>query len=170
MENEEENPLLCPLIASWITIPASALFLFSLYYILDISTNLLYFLIFIFLLSFPLIAVLVTISYFIKSEKVYKLAYFISFFYFIISSILVIILVFGGFFYILFNLAKINLLKTMIKFIGLFLPFGLLISMLINVVNGYSYFSKKKSENIEKNIKEEMKNNSFDEEEVEKED
>ena len=124
--------LLCPVIASWILLPGAATFILSIHYILEISGILLYIIIGVFSVCFPLIAILVTLGY--KFEKIilFKIASYIT-----IPFIILGIIFFFGFFifcaiYLFRNLSDFSFM-FFLKAAGVFFPFGLTLSMLFNV-------------------------------------
>ena len=138
MESDESIntiSLLCPLISSWITLPASAFYIVSLYFILGIPDILVYILAIIFAISFPTNAILITISYNINKIKIFYIAYYISLIFVILFSIFFFGFFIGCFIYIGSHLKEINIFSFFLKTITIFLPFGLLFSMLLNIIS-----------------------------------
>ena len=124
--------LLCPVIASWILLPGAATFILSIHYILEISGILLYIIIGVFSVCFPLIAILVTLGYKFEKLTLFKIAYYIT-----IPFIILGIIFFFGFFifcaiYLFRNLSDFSFM-FFLKAAGVFFPFGITLSMLFNV-------------------------------------
>ena len=136
------DDLLCPLIASWITIPAAASFALALHYILEVSGVLLYIIIGMFSVCFPLIAILVTLSYKLEKINLFKIAYYIT-----IPFIILGIIFFFGFFifcvvYLFKNLSDFSFM-FFLKAFGIYFPFGITLAMLFNI---FAYNKKSDSE------------------------
>ena len=151
MESESKigtNSLLCPLIASWVTLPSSAFYIVSLYFILRIPDILLYILAILFVISFPTNAILITISYNTNILKLYYISYYISLIFVILFSIFFLGFFIGCFIYIGTHLKEINVFSFFLKTIAIIIPFGLLFSMLLNIVS----FKKNDNENTNMNI------------------
>ena len=150
MENDEEDSILCPMIASWIAIPASYGFLASLYFILGIPILLLYILSIIFTIFFFFNAINLTISFKTNNKRLYMISYYISYIFLGISCIFFFAFIISGFIYIISHFRDINIPKTFAKMLGIFFPFGIQTSMLINIV----LFAKKTEDNPPENISE----------------
>ena len=162
--------LLCPMISSWITLPASLWFIGALYYVFRIPDILVYILGIFIIISFLSISILVTISFNTNKMKFYKYAYYISIVFVGFSVVFFFGYFIGGFIYIVSKLAEIDIFKIFLNTIILYLPFGLLFSMLINII----LFKKKYHENLpplndsqikERNV-EIQSSSSFDEKKV----
>ena len=131
----DRSLLLCSLIASWLAIPASAGMIASLYFVLGIPTILLYLLEVIFSISFPTIAILITISYITKRFKYYNIAYFISYIFVGLSVIFFFAFFIGGLIYIVMQLPDIDIFNIFLKTCSIFFPFAFLFSMLLNIIS-----------------------------------
>ena len=142
------NSLLCPLIASWVTLPSSAFYIVSLYFILGIPDILLYILAIIFAISFPTNAILITISYNTNKIKLFYISYYISLIFVILCSLFFIGFFIGCFIYIASHLKEINIFSFLVKTIAIFFPFGLLFSMLLNIISFNKNDNKDRNMNI----------------------
>ena len=134
--------LLCPVIAAWITLPASATFIISLHFILEVSGIILYIIIGVFSVCFPLIAILATLGYKLEKLTLFKIAYYIT-----IPFILLGVIFFFGFLifcgiYLFTHLSEFSFM-FFLKAAGIFFPFGITLSMLLNV---FAYNKKSSSE------------------------
>ena len=147
MNIKVNNSLLCPLISSWITLPSSSLFMASLYFILKIPDKLFFILVILFTISFPTIAIFITISFNTNNIKFYKISYYISFAFLVASFLFFFGFFIGGFIYIAMNLQKIDLFIIFYKCIGIFFPFGILTSMLLNITSYYKNLTENEKEN-----------------------
>ena len=128
------DDLLCPLIASWITIPAAASFALALHYILEVSGVLLYIIIGIFSVFFTLIAILTTLGVKLKNITLSKIASIIAIPFAIIGVIFWI-----GFFFIF---AVINIFAEYIelskwKYAGTFFSFAITFASICCIANFY---------------------------------
>ena len=162
--------LLCPMISSWITIPASVWFIVALYFVFGIPEILIYIMGIIFGISFPSTAILLTISYNTNKKKYYDCAYYISIIYVGLSVVFFFGYFIGGLIYIISKLPEIEIFNILLNTFILYIPFGLLFSMLLNIIS----FKKKYYRNLPtlsdsqiKNNKVEIQTNlSFDEKKV----
>ena len=131
----DTDNLLCPMIASYIALVFACGFILALHFILDISGVIL--IIIIGLLSFCLLAIsiMTTVSYLCKNIVFYKIVRYIA-----LGLILILVLFFFGFMiwaliYTFMHFSEIKFFMSALKFIGIMLPLGLLISMLLNVIH-----------------------------------
>ena len=131
----DPDNLLCPMIASFIALPFACCFILALHFILHISGVLL--VIIIGLLSFCLLAIsiMTTISYVCKNIFLYKIVRYIA-----LVLILILVLFFFGFMiwaliYTFMHFSEIKFFMSALKLIGIMLPLGLIISMLLNVIH-----------------------------------
>ena len=141
----DTDDLLCTMICSWILLPAAGTFIVALYFIIGIPEVLLYILIIVFSVCFLTIALLITISYKTGKVVLYKIAYYISIPFLLLSVIFFFGLVIGSFIYLIRNLKDFSF-SFILKPFGVFFPFGLLFSMLLNVFTANKQSSEPLSE------------------------
>ena len=142
--NLDIEELLCPVIASWITLPGAAAFILSIHYILEVSGIFLYIIIGVFSVCFPLIAILATLGYKLEKLNLFKIASYIA-----IPFIILGVIFFFGFFifciiYLFRHLSDFSF-KFFLKAAGVFFPFGITLAMLFNV---FTFNKKNSSESL----------------------
>ena len=141
----EIEDLLCPMIASWLAIPAAGCLLLSFYFLIGISNIIFYILIGIFSIGLLTIAIIITLCYKTGKLSLYKIAYYISLIFIFFS-----IIFFFGFFisniiYLFINLSSVKIFDLVLKFFGVAIPLCFFISMLFNIIG----IAKKDSKEIE---------------------
>ena len=141
----DTEDLLCTMICSWILLPAAGIFVVALYFIIGIPEVLLYILIIVFSVCFLTIALLITISYKTGKVVLYKIAYYISIPFLILSVLFFFGFVIGSFVHLIRNLKDFGF-SLILKPFGVFFPFGLLFSMLLNVFTANKQSSEPLSE------------------------
>ena len=136
--------LLCPVIAAWIALPASAIFIISLHYIFEVSGIILYIIIGVFSVCFPLIAILATFGYKFEKLTLFKIAYYLTIPFIILGVIFFFGFAIFGAIYLFSHLSEFSFM-FFLKAIGVFFPFAITLSMLFNV---FAYNKKSSSESI----------------------
>ena len=164
----DPDDLICPMIASYLALLFACGFILAIHFILDISGVLLF--IIIGLLSFCLLAIsiMTTISYLCKNIVFYKIVRYIA-----LGLILILVLFFFGFLiwaliYFFMHLSEIKFFSSAFKLIGVMVPLGLLISMLLNVIHPVDAEDSKEGNGDDG--KEELKNGNDDENSKEEKD
>ena len=140
MESEED--LFCPMVSSWLAIPAAICYILALHFIVGVSGVLLY--IVIGVLSVGLLAIaLITTFCFVKNNLgVYKIVRYMALLFAFVLFLFVIGFFFGGVIYFFSHFSEITFFGTALKFFGVMLPLGFLICILLGVV-----YNKEPSEN-----------------------
>ena len=133
MESESED-LCCPMVASWITIPAEICFILALHFIVGVSGALLY--IVIGVLSVGLLAIaLITTFCFVKNNLgLFKIARYMALGFVFVLALFFFGFFIGAFIYLFSHFSELSFFTSALKFFGVMLPLCFLISMLLNVI------------------------------------
>ena len=132
MESEED--LCCPMVASWLTIPAAICYILALHFIVGVSGVLLYIVIGVLFVGLLAIALMVTFC-FVKNLGLFKIARYMAFGFVLVLFLFIIGFFIGGAIYFFSHFSEMSFFGTALKFFGVMLPLGFLISMLLNVVS-----------------------------------
>ena len=147
---EEQPDPCCPMVASWVSIPAAACSILAFKFILEFHNILIFILIGV--LSVGLLYIAITLTICFKMNKfgiAVKIATYIALVFSVIYVLFAFVYFFYGFVLIIRSLKNSSLFKTIFKNFGVMIPCLLFSAMQFNVVTAGKSGSGPKEESLE---------------------
>ena len=141
----ETEDLICPMIASWVALPALVCFILALHFIVEIPSVLLIIISVILPLGSLLVAVFITISYKFEKLTLYNIAFYISLVFGIISALFVFGYMIGALIHFFRNFSELSFFPYFFKMSGVFFSGGIFAAMHFNVVGAKKQLESKDS-------------------------